>query len=263
MSDPLGIQPALDVLHAGNDRADRRGRGAVWVRTVAVGGAVAAVAVVLLASEGSKGAGPLPPTRPSPSSTGIAFTLSADPFMTDREVDAAFPGGAFARDPSTAPRQLSPCVTDPRGWGAAAQAVVATYRSRTSPTVTLNEYLLRFGDSASAHRAVLAGWAGLETCPEASRGLDPLSTAQGRFDDYAVVKLPHRDKDDRLYELFLVRVGMVVVVIEDTDFAREEGGPPSHFLPVPLRHVVPGYLVGYVPDCVERPEPCQVPAGSG
>jgi hypothetical protein len=140
--------------------------------------------------------------------------------------------------------------------------MVATYRSRTSPAVTLNEYVLRFADTGTAHQSLLAGWAGLNSC-QSNHRVDPVTDGGGRVDDYFVDKRAHADQHDGLYELFVVRLGVVVVIIEDTDFPREEGGPATHFIPVPLKRAIPGYIAGYTPDCVERPAPCPDPTSFG
>jgi hypothetical protein len=251
---------ARAAVEARWDRVDRRRRRRIWLVPVAVG-AVAAAVIIVIAGRGLREAASLPPAHPSPTPTATTFALPADPFMTDSEVDAAFPTGAFARDTSSSPHQLNPCLSDPRGWGAA-QVMAATYRSRITPTVTLNEYVLRFADAGSAHRALLAGWTGLNSCQSGNQ-VNPLSDDGGRFDDYFVDQDAHASTPGGRYELFVTRVGMVVVLVEDTDFPRDESGPATHFLNVPLARAIPGYFDGYTPDCVENPQPCPDPTSFG
>jgi hypothetical protein len=223
-----------------------------------VGVLAVAVAVVVLTGRSGHDTGPPKPTEPSPSPS--MFTLPADPFLTDRDLAANFPEGRFARETNAGPHQLSPCLTDPRGWGAA-EAKVATYVSRIDPTATLNEFVLRFTDPVSAHRAILGAWAGLNNCrqpasapiPQPSANFNPINAG---LDEELVDKRAHRDRHDGLYELFIGRKGMVVVVIEDTAFPRDEAGSPHHFLDPTLARAIPGLVSGLAPACVEHPQPC-------
>ena len=245
----------MDVLESGTDPVEA-GRLRGWLVAVVVGGVAAALAAVVIAGRSGHDAGP-----PEPAPTLSMFTLAADPFLSDSDLRTNFPDGRFVRDTSAPARQLSPCLTDPRSWGAA-QAAVATYRSRTDPTVTLNEYVLRFTDPDSAHRALLAAWAGLNSCRQPAS--DPVPRPSGlpaeTFDESFVDKRAHRDHHDALYELFAVREGMVVVLLEDTAFPREEGGSPRYLLELTLSDAIAGFLPGVPPACVEKPQPCPSPS---
>ena len=207
---------ARAAVQARLDRVDHGRRRRVWLVPVAVGAAVAAVAIAAVAGRSLHQATPLPPTHPSPTST--LLSLAGDPFLTDGDLTSIFFQG-IARNPTTPTRPLSPCLPDPRTWGAV-QSKAAAYPSRTDPTVTLNEYVLRFTDPAAAHTAVLNAWARLHAC--SSQFDQPLAPPGPNIHTpYLQDVVFGQDSRHGFYVPRIARVGNVVVVVEDTGISDD------------------------------------------
>jgi hypothetical protein len=250
-SQSVDMARASGRLQARLERVDRR-RGRIRLGVVAAGAVAAAVIVaVVVAGRLAHQASRLSPSEPSPtepSPTGSMFSLAQAPLLTDTDLS----GWQVRRDLDTAPPQLSTCVSDPRTWGAA-QAVAATYSSRPQPGYTVNEFVLRFTDLASAHRALLNAWTGLTNCPRQPSAVDdsvpPPITNGVVADEYFATQRSFYSPDHMtapydVYATRIARAGNIVVIIEDTGIPSDR---PSYMLRFALQRAIPGYTTAY-PD---------------
>jgi hypothetical protein len=254
----VDVTRARLAVEARLDRVDHRRRGRVWLVPLAVATAAAAVVVVVLAGRDLHQARPLPPTHPSP--TGQTFTLARDPFLTNADMHSL--GWEVVRDEGTAPPQLSPCVQDPRTWGAA-ESRALTYRGIPGhSSAAVDEFVLRFGDATGAHRALLAAWQRLRSC---SMTLDdptnrpaPLSLGSTTVSDEALIAQGGTSRPDAsVFAVRIARQGNLVVVLTDTDFPTDR---PAWVMGIVLDRASPEYRARHpVNVCFVGPQPCPTP----
>ena len=227
------------------DHVDRR-RGRIWLGVIAAGAVAAAVIVaVVVTGRLPHQAGPLPPTVPSP--TPSLFGLARAPFLTDADLS----DWQVRRDADTEPPRLSPCLTDPRTWGAA-QAEAATY-SGTQAGNTVNEFVLRFDDAAGAHRSILNAWTQLTSCRQPTTDDPPPRPAPNNYgidgfsdeffaDQRGLPADPQAVLPGDVYATRVARAGNVVVIIEDTGITSDR---PSYMLRFALERAIPAYPTAY------------------
>jgi hypothetical protein len=139
----------------------RRAGGAIGAASV-----LAALVLVVAVTSHSPDASVEPTRRPATDSGGVGV-LALDPFLTNSQVsDQRMPRIRLA---NTRPAPLSKCIRDPRTWGAL-KTQAATYTDpyppaqHDFPDPRLNEFLLRYASSASAHQAFLDEFRHLKTC---------------------------------------------------------------------------------------------------
>ncbi len=238
-------------------RASRRSRNRRITAALAVAVVVTLAVGVGWASQDR--AEPLPPIRPAPSPTSTTLTLARDPFLTNADLSSLFFQG-IARDTTAQARQLSPCLPDPRGWGAL-QLEVATYPSRTDPTVTLNEFVLRFADPVTAHRAVFEAWIRLRTCRYEKPLAPPGPFMRGGFHvPLDEVVFGQAAPNTPVYVPRIARSGNVVLVVEDMGISDDRSW---ELLAVAMYRASPEYRAAN-PDaetCFLAPCALQSPSG--
>jgi hypothetical protein len=167
---------------------------------------------------------------PKGTPVGPPFSLTSNPFVAGAE--AGYVVGADS--PSTLVtakvRRLTACHTDPLTWGAVGHREVG-FASTAHPTVTFNEYVLRFADSTRARQALHALAGQLAACPtQPGQGFEE-GQAAGRpaFDQSYVTQRdqyasasPARDaQPTSTYALLAARRGNVVIVLEDVGYPTD------------------------------------------
>jgi hypothetical protein len=206
-----------------------RRRGDQRTRRQAVGGALAVVALVAGAVgiygglDGDKRATEVP-ASPSPSAEPT-HDLAAGPFLRVTDFggfggyDQAGPFIDSGQEPDIMPEQ---CATRPGGWGAS--EVRSTRYYQDGSEAEIREYVLRFGDTASAEQAALKrAYADLAAaCPAT---VDPSEGTLTTRDSELVPGLdtavrnsryfvPELASEPNYYEVATAHRGNVVVVLE-------------------------------------------------
>lgn len=236
----------LQRLEASFDRIDRdRHHQMIWRTVLAAAAAVLVVASVLLANHlphgNSSPAGPPTPEVTRPAEPVRQF-VAPQPFLYPYELSKALHWYVIPR-PDTAPPRLSHCISDPRSWGAVkTQAATyidpepAAHHPHLPGRFRLNEYVLQYTDASSAHRAFLAAFGQLKSCPnpphthpypDPLRIFNNLPTKgetfwQQRQASSAATNAPCSGNGcDGLYFLGVTRAGNVLLVVENTNLPSE------------------------------------------
>jgi hypothetical protein len=197
-------------------RIARRRRAAATLGSAAAALLVAAIALI---------ADPSPPARVEPAGRQV---LAPDPFLTDREASVWAPR---VRLVNVTPPRLDRCFPDPRTWGAVTTQAATYHDPHSDPTVRdtrMNEYLLQYADTSSAHGALLdalrrakvcahgdfvpiqrPGGGGYARDPKAAYGVRVLRYDEGFAAQWG-------DAATRRHSVVRVaRAGNVLVIIED------------------------------------------------
>ena len=196
-----------------HSQATPRGRAARRRRHRRIAAVViVAVLAALVLGLGAAGhfrdsATPPPPAPPDPHPVG-GLTLAAEPFLAKQEGNQVRPGAA--------PVALSGCVSSPLTWGAA-ESGAATYGSPGEPRFG-NEFVLRFDNTAAAHRALINALRQFRHCDPDPWG-PPAPGGRWGLSEYIAVQsgqFAARHSVSSRYSLRVARHRNVVVVVETT-----------------------------------------------
>jgi hypothetical protein len=143
-----------------------RGRIRNARRRRATGRAVVASVVLLLAVAGGMLINQTHPSSPEPVGPNIpgGQVVAHHPYLW--WTPAYWHG---IRQMGATPNRLPGCGDDPRTWDAIGSQV-AVFANPEHPGKWFNEYLLQYPDASSAHRAFLAAWHHMKTCPQPNHG---------------------------------------------------------------------------------------------
>ena len=241
----VDITRARGELAARLDRADHTRHRNLWLTAGAIAAAAAVVAAIALASHPTRRANDLPPTGPSPTqptgpspSTSTAtvappFALAANPFLTNADWAGLTGGYVAIVKTDAAPRWMTKCVTNPVSWGAVETRTVK-YVQR--PKAPINEYLLRYADQSSAHRALAKAKSQIANCLHQSarpRDVKVPAGHAGPIDEFFYGSAEPSAPGG--YAILIARDSNVVVVIETTGW-NERG---THTLEYALQRAIP------------------------
>jgi hypothetical protein len=179
------------------------------------------------------------------------LTLAADPFLAPADISYF----KVVRQDHLDPPRPSACLSDPRSWGAT-ESGARTYTDRHHADLIINEFVLRYDDSASAHRALLNASHQLITCASprdvafASDPADIRTLSDGdsvgngpSIAEYVAQRrklfptAQRTEGTETEYTVRAARAGNLLVVIE---YSRLTNPQPNVLLTVAFRRAVEG-----------------------
>jgi hypothetical protein len=234
------LHPDTVIHHARRSRNRR-----IWLSATAAAVGSAVVVAVVFTGRDLHQAAPLPPSTTTPSPTSSAMTVASNPLLEGQDLAPWHLGGrATLKEEGVVPVPLSSCLVDPLTLGAT-PPWATTFRANRS---TVNDYVLRFADTAAAHQALLAVRAGYNNCqrpafdhPIAPPSSFSIGSHPVLAEYFAALRGNHPQviEDADIYSIRVAREGNVLVIIEGSHI---RGDRALSMLAVALIRAIPSYM---------------------